>query len=379
MIPQIAGIVVKISPNFRDGGFFEAGELLLQIDQSDYDTALTVAQAALTDASSNLEQEKALADQALADWKKLGGSGKASPLTLRKPQLARAEAAVASANARVKDAERNLRRTQITAPYAGRILTQRVDIGQYVTPGTVLANVYAVDYAEIRLPLSNKQLAYLEVPERYRGDAVGEQVEGPSVRLHTDVGGRRAEWDGKVVRAEGSVDISSRQQFVIAQVDNPYARRGEGRPPLKVGMYVEAEITGNLLKDVYVIPRSALRPNDEVLIVDDKNRLHRKRVEIDWRDEDNVVVSKGLATGTVLCLTSLPFAAENALVVPNIDGNGPRYMEGQKPERRGPPGGKKGKSGKGKGKSPDGQTAGSPAPTAKKKGVKKGAGKKGGS
>jgi len=380
LIPEVAGIVTKVSPNFQDGGFFEADELLLEIDRSDYETALTVAQASHTEAASTLEQETALAEQALADWKRLGRDAEASPLTLRKPQLARAEAVLASAAARVKDAERNLKRTVIKAPYAGRILSKSVDLGQYVSPGTVLANVYAVDYAEIRLPLSNRQLAYVSVPESFRGDDSKPALPGPAVTLQSDVGGRKIAWQGKVVRAEGAVDTSSRQQFVIAQVDNPYARRGDGQPPLKVGMFVEAEIVGNQLDGIYVIPRSALRPNDEVLIVDKENKLHRQQVEIDWRDEDNVIVSKGIRPGSVLCLTSLPFAAENALVVPNIDGEGPRFMEGQKPQQQGP-GGPGGWKGKGKGGSKGGPGPKGKGPgkgdAPKKKGDWKG--KKGGS
>jgi RND family efflux transporter MFP subunit len=342
LIPEVAGIVVRVSPNFRDGGFFEADELLLEIDRSDYDTALTVALASHIEAQSTLDQEKALAEQALDDWKRLGGNANASPLTLRKPQLAKAEAVVASAAARIKEAERNLKRTQIQAPYAGRILTKRVDLGQYVSPGTVMANIYAVDYAEIRLPLSNRQLTYLSVPESFRGDSSEPIAEGPAVTLRSEIGGRNIEWQGKVVRAEGAVDTRSRQHFVIAQVDNPYGRRGSDQPPLKVGMFVEAEIVGKRLQDVFVIPRSALRPNDEILVVDMDNKLHRQQVAIDWRDDDNVVASKGLQPGTALCLTSLPFAAENALVVPDIDGEGPRFLEGQQPQR-GDPGDRKGK------------------------------------
>lgn len=368
LIPEVAGVVVKVSPSFIDGGFFERDELLLQIDKSNYETALTVAQASLTDASSNLEQEQALADQALADWKGLGRDEEASPLTLRKPQLARATAALESAKARVREAERNLQRTSIYAPYAGRILTKSVDIGQYVSPGTVLANIYAVDFAEIRLPLSNRQLAHVEVPETFRGDdAVGS---GPKARLSAEVGGQTVEWEGRIVRTEGSVDTRSRQQFVIAQVDNPYGRRGDGQPPLKVGMFVAAEIMGSVLPDVVVVSRSALRPNDEVLTVDEKNQLHRTQLEIVWRDEENVVASRGLKDGDVLCLTALPFAAEDALVVPNIDGEGPRYMEGQKPRA----GGKGKGKGQGKGGPPK---AGSGPPGGEKSGQggkRKGAG-----
>ncbi|MGB0580441.1 MAG: efflux RND transporter periplasmic adaptor subunit [Limisphaerales bacterium] len=352
LIPEIAGVVTKVSPSFLDGGFFEEGELLLQIDPSNYETALTVAQASFTDAESTFEEEKALADQALADWKRLGRTNAANPLTLRKPQLAKAQAALGSAQARVTEAERNLKRTTIHAPYAGRILTKRVDIGQYVSPGTVLANIYAVDFAEIRLPLSNRQLAHVDVPEVFRG--VGTVGQGPKVELRADIGGETVKWEGSIVRSEGAVDTRSRQQFVIAQVDNPYARRGPDQPPLKVGMFVEASIIGTKLDNVFVIPRSALRPNDEVLTVDDENRLHRKQVGIVWRDKENVIVNQGLEAGTVLCQTSLPFAAENALVVPRIDGEEARYMDGQKPSARG-----KGK-GKGKGGPPGGAKGGPP-------------------
>lgn len=370
LIPEIAGVIVKVSPSFLDGGFFEKGDLLLQIDPSDYETALTVAQASYTDAESTLEQEKALAEQALADWKRLGRTTEANPLTLRKPQLAKAEAVLGSAKARVTEAQRDLKRTSIYAPYAGRILSKRVDIGQYVSPGTVLANIYAVDFAEIRLPLSNRQLAHVDVPESFRGE--GMVGKGPKVDLRAEVGGRIVKWEGTIVRSEGAVDTSSRQQFVIAQVDNPYARRGPDQPPLKVGMFVEAAIVGTKLENVFVVPRSALRPNDEVLTVDDKNRLHRKTVEIEWRDEKNVIVNDGLEAGAVLCLTALPFAAENALVVPNIDGKGPRYLEGQKPSAKGKgKGGWKGK-GKGKGGPPGAKKGGPPADAKGEKGGKKG-------
>lgn len=350
LIPEVAGMVVKVSPSFRDGGFFEEGDLLLQIDRSDYETALTVARASLTEAESVLEQEKALAEQALADWKKLGGTGTANRLTLRKPQLAKAEAVRVAAVARMNEAERNLQRTQITAPYAGRILTKRVDLGQYVSPGTVLANVYAIDYAEIRLPLSNRQLAYLNLPESFRGESVEAGWKGPLVILRSEVAGQTMEWQGTIVRAEGAVDTRSRQQFVIAQVDNPYARSGPGHRPLKVGLFVKAEIVGRKLHDVFVIPRSALRPNDEVLVIDKENRLHRQPLEIVWRDVENVVAAKGIETGTVLCLTSLPFAAEDALVIPDIDGEGPRLLAGQAPPPAGP--GSRKVKGKGKGGPP---------------------------
>ncbi len=372
LIPEVSGLVTKISPNFRDGGFFEKGEVLVLVDSSDYESALTVARAVLTEATTNLELEQAQSEQALEDWKKLGEGGEPSPLVLRKPQLAKAEASVESARARLEEAQRNLQRVSIAAPYAGRIMTKRVDVGQYVSPGSVLANIYAVDYAEIRLPLSNDQLAYVDIPEVYRGDAPSDIPPGPEVIFKSRVGEAAASWKGRVVQAEGAMDTRSRQLFVVAQVENPYGRTANGRPPLKVGMFVQAEIRGRMMTNVFVLPRSTVRPGDEVLIIDDKNCLHRRPLEIIQRDSRSVIVAAGLKTGEVLCQTPLPFAAEGSQVVPKIDGAPPRMVEGQ-----GPPGGKKG-GGSGSGNAgkkgpPGGDNKGE---ASKKSGGKPGAGNK---
>jgi RND family efflux transporter MFP subunit len=358
LIPQVTGIVKQVSPNFRDGGFFEKDELLVEIDRIDYENALVVAEADLTVATSNFEEETALAEQAAEDWKQLGRKGEPNSLALRKPQLAKAQSAVVSAQARLDRAKRDLSRTEIRAPYAGRILTQSVDQGQLVTPGTVLAQIYAVDYAEIRLPLANNFLGYVEIPESYRGDALGTAPAGPKVNLKATVGQDTFSWEGRIVRAEGAIDTRSRQLFVVAQVDDPYARRKSGQPPLKVGMFVQAEIQGRTLEDVFVLPRASVRPNDEILVINDKNELQRQQLKFLWRDSDVVVVADGLSEGSLLCLTALPFAANGGLVIPDIKGEGVRMLESQKP--RGGPGGPGGK-GKGKGK----KGGGPPPPSGK--------------
>lgn len=341
LIPEIAGRIVRVSPEFLDGGFFEKGDILVEIDPSDYQTAVVVAKASLAQAESALQQEVAMAAQALENWKSLGNDAKkASPLALREPQLAQARANVESARARIEEAERDLVRTTIKAPYAGRILQKLVDIGQYVSPGTVMARIYAIDYAEVRLPLSDEQLAFVDVQERYRGEKAAPTKEGPKVTLRGRVGLGEAVWEGRVVRTEGAFDASSRQLFVIAQIDDPYGRKRKDSPPLKVGQFVEAEIAGERLQDVFVIPRSALRGSGEVLIIDEANKFHRNQLDIVWSDEHNAVAREGLRERDLLCLTQVPFAADGALCIPDIEGEGKRVLEGQ--------GGGKGK-GKGKG------------------------------
>ncbi|GMQ95870.1 MAG: efflux RND transporter periplasmic adaptor subunit [Gammaproteobacteria bacterium] len=305
LIPEVSGRVVSLSPNIREGEFFEAGEVLLEIDPRDYQAEIAVVKANIEQAHMTLAEEQARAEQARRDWKRLGETGVPDALVLRKPQLAGARAAVTSAEARLTLARLALERTKIVAPYAGRVLERNVDIGQYVTPGTVLVRIYAVDYVEVRLPLTNRQLEFVDIPEVYRDDSLAERREDLTVRLSARIGSRLYTWDGRVVRAEGSIDTQSRQLFVIAQVDDPYGKGPAGRPPLKVGQFVEAEIAGRRLADVVVIPRSALRAGGEVLLVNDENRLETRAVEVLWSNEQSAVTGSGLAAGERLVLTPL--------------------------------------------------------------------------
>jgi RND family efflux transporter MFP subunit len=305
VIPEVSGRVVKLSSNIREGEFFEENDLLLQIDPRDYEAEVAVAAANLAQARSALAEAQARADQARRDWKRLGEPGEPDDLVLRKPQMAGARAAVTSAQARLAQANLSLERTKILAPYAGRVLERNIDIGQFVSPGNILARIYAVDFVEIRLPLTNRQLEFVTIPEVYRDDTLGIRAPGTPVRLTAKIGSKIYAWQGHIVRAEGSIDTQSRQVFVIAQVDDPYGKDPSGRPPLKVGQFVEAEIEGMQLNDVVVIPRSALRAGGEVLVVNEQSRLESRRVDVLWSDEQNVVVGSGLDTGDRLVLTPL--------------------------------------------------------------------------
>jgi RND family efflux transporter MFP subunit len=295
LVPEVAGQVVEVAPSFRNGGFFEQGDVLLRIDSRDYENAVTVARSELAQAKLRLREEQAQSEQAQRDWERLGGGDEPTDLVLRKPQLASARAAVAAAEARLRQAEIDLERTRIRAPYAGRVLEKEADIGQYVTPGTPLATIYAVDYVEIRLPVTDEQQAFLDLPETYR-DQRPDAGKGPAVTLSARIGRETIEWQGRIVRSEGAIDTQSRQLFVVAQVDDPYGRK-DGRPPLKVGQFVEAVIEGERLEDVYVLPRGAVEGEDEVFVVDAENRLQRRRLDVIWRDTDYVVAAGGLEPG----------------------------------------------------------------------------------
>jgi RND family efflux transporter MFP subunit len=313
LVPRISGEIIGVSPNFRPGGFFKKGETLLSLDQSDYKLALKSAQAELAEARFNLEQEQAQADLAQANWSRLRKDREASDLALHKPQLARAQASVDSALAKLQRIELDLQRTTIKAPYSGRVLEQFVDVGQYVSPGTQLLKIFATDYVEVRLPISDTQRGLLDLPRAYIGES-SRQGNFPSAAVKAVIGGQQYSWSGRVMRTEGSVDKTTRQTFLIIQVDNPYQHNQQDRPPLEVGQFVKAEIQGKTLDEVFVLPRTAIQGEDTVMTVDEASRVQRKRVNVLWETTDQLIVKDGITASDRVCTTYVPFVSDNAKV-----------------------------------------------------------------
>jgi RND family efflux transporter MFP subunit len=303
LVPEVAGRVTYGAPSFASGGFFENDEPLLRLESADYEQAVVEAEAAVARAELRLAQESAEADVARNEWGELG-EGDAPSLTLRAPQLAEARASVEAARAALARARRNLRRTEIRAPFAGRVREKRVDVGQFVAPGTPLATVYAVDYAEVRLPLPDDELAFLDLPLDYRGDRRGGG--GPRVTLEAGFAGKRHRWQGRIVRTEGEIDPRSRMIHAVAEVADPYARGDDPqRPPLAAGLFVHAEIEGKLAEGVVRLPRSALRDEGRLLVVDADGRLRFRAVELLRLTENEVLVAAGLEAGERVCVSPL--------------------------------------------------------------------------
>ncbi len=299
---EVAGRIQHVAENFRAGGFFAAGDLLLRIDPRDYHNQVTIARGELAKARLALAEEAARARQAREDWQRLGQDGEPDPLTLRQPQLGSARAAVAAAEARLRQAELDLARTEVRAPFAGRVLEQQADVGQYVRPGTPLATVYATDAVEVRLPVPARALGRLNLPR--------EGGPGPAVTLHARLGGRDWTWQGRIVRSAGALDSRTRELVLVARVDDPFAADPSGRPPLAPGTFVTARIAGRRLARAFVIPQAALRHGEEVLLARD-GRLQRRRVTVlQATDDDRVVIAEGLAAGERLIVSPLPWVAD---------------------------------------------------------------------
>lgn len=302
LVAEVSGQIVSVSPNFIAGGFFRKGEVLLQIDPSDYETALLRAQATLASRKAQLADVKARSEQALKDWRNLGREGEPSDLVLRKPQLAEAEAAVLAAQAELQQADRNLERTRIRVPYDGLVRSKQVDVGQFVSPGTPLGVSFAVDRAEIRLPLSGDDLEYLDLPSATRLD----RAQRIPVDLVSRNGNSERRWSGEIVRTEGVVDNSSRVIYAVAEVADPYGFLGESeQPELKMGTFVRAEIQGRHVDDVIILPRSVLQPDNTVLVANDEWKLEVREVSIARAEPRSVYIDAGIYDGEWVVTTSL--------------------------------------------------------------------------
>ncbi len=308
LTPQVDGNIVKIHDCFEDGAFFQKDEVLAELDPADFKFAVSSAESRLAKAEAVLIQEEARAKQARLNWQDLGYDEEPSDLVLRIPQLKEAKASVDAATADREQALRDLERTKIRAPFAGRVQKRDVGLGQSVGGSTPLGEVFATDFAEIRLPLSPRQLDLVSLPSR-AGD--------PEVAVTlTDALGATdsAQWQASIVRTEGAIDESSRELFAIARIDDPFGITS-GKPPLRIGQPVRASIRGTMLKDVFVLPRHSLRGVNRIYLVDrEPTAIQRTEIEPIWSTADVLVVRDGLEVGQLLSTTRLPYAPDGAPV-----------------------------------------------------------------
>ncbi len=309
LIPEVSGRIISISKSMVSGGFFKKDDLLLVIDPLDYEVAREQARAGLASASSELSNAKKGHDRQLDLALKQSTSQSKKDDALNRLRFA--QASLREAKARLSRAERDLSRTKITAPYDGRIRSERVDIGQFVNRGTPMATLYATDIAEVRLPIHDEELAHLELP--LANQITGQQR--PAVILRAQFAGKQHTWRGAIVRTEGEIDPKTRMITVIAQVESPYETEND-RPPLAVGLFVEAEIIGHKISNVFVLPRSAIQANRQVYVIGKDNRLQFRDVEILRTVGEEVYITGGLNARETVCLSTVSNAIEGMLVRP---------------------------------------------------------------
>ena len=289
VISEVSGRVTSVSPQFIEGGSVPAGDALLTIEDRDYVVAVSEARARL--AARRLELEQALADADVAK-KQLAGEANPSNLALKKPQIAQARAGLQAAELSLSRAESDFSRTQISLPFDVRITETMVDEGQYVGAGRAVASVFSTDIAEVRLPLSDADIAALGVPIGYdAGDGAGLRVQ-----LSTDIAGATRTWAGHLVRLDAALDPRTRSTFGTAEVANPF-EVADGDMPMAPGLFVAANIEGRNLVDVLAIPAAGLRAGGRIFIMNDDDLLEIRSVIVEHATAKVAYLSSGVNEG----------------------------------------------------------------------------------
>jgi RND family efflux transporter MFP subunit len=310
VIPEVSGRVLSVSPALVAGGSFNKGETLLRIDPTDYELAVTLAQARIKDSVSALRLMEEEAAAAQEEWRLLNADkpdapDQPPPLVAKIPQLEAAKAQLAADRADLQKARLNLARTEIKAPFDGRVIEENVGVGQYVSPGQAVARIFTTEAAEIVVPLEDESLYWFHVPEFTPGDGPGAPV-----RVKARVAGRDLIWQGRVDRSEGKVDERTRMINVIVRVDAPYATK----PPLAAGLFATVEIQGRTISNAAIVPRDALRANDTVWVVDDAGQLNFRKVEMARRYPDRAILTAGIQAGERLVISPLKVVTDGMTV-----------------------------------------------------------------
>ncbi len=301
LVPQVGGKVVFIDPALADGGEFVKDDTLLRIDPVDYKLGVKSAEARVRDLESRLmlaveESEAAREEWSLQVGEKNGAMDSPPPLVAKEPQLAAARAALDGGRAELEKARLNLERTSILAPFDGRISSKAVDLGQFVSTGQSLGRMFSTEAAEITVPLVDEDLSWINVPGFTENGDFDNEVTVAAV-----IGGIERSWPARLMRAEGRIDERTRMVGIIVRVENPY----QSKPPLAMGLFVTVRISGRTIPNSVWLPRTAIRENDRVWIVDNENRVRFRDVEIARYDGDEVLVGAGIADGELVVISRL--------------------------------------------------------------------------
>jgi RND family efflux transporter MFP subunit len=306
---QVAGRIVWADPAYADGGAFRAGQTLVRIDDADYRLAVIRARAQVAEAQQAVAREEAEGAIARKDWEALG-SGQASPLALREPQLAQARAGLDAAQAQLRDAELDLERTNVRAPFNGRIRARRANVGDYVGPGAPVAEMFSTDVMEVRVPLADGDLAMLQTPVGFAAPAGG----GAPAHLSAAVAGAERRWEGRLVRTEAAIDPQTRLVYGLIEVRDPFGARNAA--PLAPGLFVTAHIDGARAETFLAAPRSALKRNEYIYVVNADNTIDVRTVRAAQTTGDEVFFRNGVAAGERVVVSHLPSPRDGMKVTP---------------------------------------------------------------
>ena len=305
---EVGGEVIYRSKKFAEGASVIEGEILAKIDDTDLQLQYKNALLQLANAEVQYSLQLAEAEVAKKAWDKIG-DGVASDLTLKKPQLKQAEAFLEVAKAQVSSAAKKLNKTEIIAPYAGRIQNVNIDLGTTIIPGQPVGAMYTSSEIEITLAVKDNDLQFLSIPMDGRKLNPSEQA---SVVIESFYKGKTQSWNGKLERVDGVIDPVTRMINLIAVFKNDFIETD--KPNLPIGLFVEAKIDGITLKNIFEIPINSLSENNEVYIVDKDNQLELRKLTILKKYSEFVIIKDGLKAGERIVTSKLSTASNGIKV-----------------------------------------------------------------
>ena len=315
LIPQVSGRIIAISEQFSDGAEVAPNTLLVKIDDADYQVAVVRAEARVAEAQTALERELATAEIKEEEWRDNPKKDReATDFALNLTQVSQARAQLRAARADLDKARLDLARTEIRVPFHGRVRERNVGIGQFVTAGMPMGRVFSIDTVEVRLPLTDTQLVELNLP---LGFSATDLASAPEVKFSVNLGSKEYNWVGQIVRIDAAIDEETRLIYATAEVQAPYGiiAAGDGMQ-MAVGLFVNAEIEGVADQVAYVMPRLALRNENTVYVINEKNELEIRTVDVLSTSENRVLVTGGVAEGDRVVTSPVPNAVDGMAVEP---------------------------------------------------------------
>ena len=307
---EVGGEVIYRSKKFSEGSSVIEGEILAKIDDTDLQLQYKNALLQLANAEVQHSLQLAEAEVAKEAWEKIG-DGIASDLTLKKPQLKQTEALLEVAKAQVNSAKNKLNKTEIVAPYAGRIQSVNIDLGTTIIPGQPVGAMYTSSEIEITLAVKDNDLQFLSIPMDGRKLNPSEQA---SVVIESFYKGKTQSWEGKLERVDGVIDPITRMINLIAVFKNDFIETD--KPNLPIGLFVEAKIDGITLKNIFEIPINSISKDNEVYIVDKNNQLELRRLTVLKKYSEFVIIKDGLKAGERIVTSKLSTASNGIKVNP---------------------------------------------------------------
>jgi len=312
---RVAGEIIKIHPEFTEGGLISKGEQIIRIDDLDYHLIAAQKQSAVADADYELKLELGRQDVAKREWELLNGDNPApeadAELALRKPHLEKARSDLKAANAELEAARLQLSRTRITAPFNAIVRTTHVETGSQVATQESLATLVGTDEYWVQVSVPVDRLKWIDVPDsqQHQGAKVQITYQGEAVR------------SGRVVKLLSDLETEGRMARLVVSIKDPLGLRSPDRkkPAILIGEYVRVEIQGSMIEGAFRIPRTALRNNTHIWLADAEGKLDIREVHTLWRDSHTVLIKDGLEPGTRLIVSDLATPVPGMAI--NVDTN----------------------------------------------------------